>query len=113
MSYLSGYREHQHYENASSIPPFDVYVSTSPLPRVPFFFPPPLQSTLRRTHISSQRRGIALALRSEAPCCAPRFLSHPKPFVLSRYVAFDHVFVPLFSQTDATHRCRAGDESVR
>jgi hypothetical protein len=33
MSYLSGYREQQSYENANSIPPFDVCVSSSPLPR--------------------------------------------------------------------------------
>ena len=33
MSYFSGYRE-SHHENASSIPPLEVCVSTSPHPRV-------------------------------------------------------------------------------
>jgi len=109
MSYLSGYREQQHYESASSIPPFDVCVSTSRQPRVLSSFTP-LRSTLRRMHISSQgpcyRRVAAL-------CRTPRFLSHSQSFVLSRYLVFDHVSISPLFQAHATHRCRAGDKGVR
>ena len=34
MSYLSSYKDTQHYEGTSSIPPFEVCVPTSPQPRV-------------------------------------------------------------------------------
>jgi hypothetical protein len=63
MSYLSSYREQQNYENANSIPPIDVCVSTSPQPRVPSSSPP-LPSTLRRVRVSSQRLYYRGELRS-------------------------------------------------
>jgi hypothetical protein len=34
MSYLSSFKDTQHYEGTSSIPPFEVCVPTSPQPRV-------------------------------------------------------------------------------
>ena len=34
MSYLSSYKDIQHYEGTSSIPPFEVCVPSSPKPRV-------------------------------------------------------------------------------
>jgi hypothetical protein len=41
MNRLSGQGEKQHYENASSIPPVELCVPTSPRPRV-LLFPTPL-----------------------------------------------------------------------
>ena len=43
MSYLSSYREQQHYEGVSSIPPFNVCVPTSPQPRVLSSYTPSLE----------------------------------------------------------------------
>ncbi len=34
MSFLSSYKDTQHYEGTSSIPPFELCVATSPQPRV-------------------------------------------------------------------------------
>ena len=58
MSYLSSYREQQHYEGTSSIPPFDVCVPTSPQPRVPSSYTPSLEIDLRHWRISSQISGL-------------------------------------------------------
>jgi hypothetical protein len=54
MSYLSSYREQQHYEGTSSIPPFDVCVPTSPQPRVLSSYTLALESMLRHMRISSE-----------------------------------------------------------
>lgn len=73
MSYLSGYREQQPYENASSIPPFDVCVLTSPQPRVPSSSTP---SILRHLHISSQRPCYLHPDHVASPFLEPFAVSH-------------------------------------
>lgn len=82
MSYLSSYREQQHYEGTSSIPPFDVCVPTSPQPRVLSSYTPSLEIdfTPRARFLAETGSLQIAALRS---CPIPPFLEpfatfHPR-----------------------------------
>lgn len=115
MSYLSSFKDTQHYEGTGSIPPFEMCVPTSPQPRVlslhtllgNWFYCHMLTSSFPTKTMFSQ---IA-ALRS---CPTPLFVNHSLSFTtLLQYLISDHVYVSPLLQTYATHRWRAGKQGAR